>query len=205
MAAATASVLLCGLESCSTTFRGVTSGGGKLRPSRPLARHPRWDWRSGKLGRSKCQDMKTRFTCRRRRCLPLSSPFVLKGRKPLPGLNYPIGNGPRQSPTNGDDSLHAYRVARSDHYRRGGVTVPHATRCNRRVAPGRLSPAAPSDRSNPAPSGAREAGRGGRVRPFGVTHRFAGGPVISAPAPPSRATTAASVANYRRSSRPRRP
>jgi len=31
------------------------------------------------------QDMKTRFTCRRRRCLPPSSPFVLKRRKPLRG------------------------------------------------------------------------------------------------------------------------
>jgi len=66
------------------------------------------------------------------------------------------------------------------------VTVPRATRCNRRVAPGRLSPAAPSGRGNATPREAREAGRGGRARPFGGFHRFAGGPVIPAPASPSR-------------------
>ena len=92
--------------------------------------------------------MKTRFTCRRRRCLPPSSPFVQKGRKPSPGPNSPIGTWPGPSPTNADNSLHAYKVPRSDHYRRGGVTVPRATRCNRRVAPGWLSPAAPSGRGH---------------------------------------------------------
>ena len=65
----------------STTIRSVTSEGGKYRPSGPLARHPLWDSRSGKSGRPKRQDMKTRFTCRRRRCLPPSSLFVLNGRK----------------------------------------------------------------------------------------------------------------------------
>jgi len=60
--------------------------------SRPLARHSPWDSRSRKSGRSKRQDMKTRFTFRRRRCLPSSSTFVLKGRKPFAGLNDPIGN-----------------------------------------------------------------------------------------------------------------
>jgi len=96
--------------------------------------------------------MKTRFTCRRRRCLPPSSPFVVKGRKPSPGPNSPIETWPGPSPTNADNSLHEYKVPRSDHYRRGGVTVPRATRCNRRVAPGRLSPAAASgsDLSDPA-------------------------------------------------------
>jgi len=66
------------------------------------------------------------------------------------------------------------------------VTVLRETRCNRRVAPGRLSPAAPSGFGNPASRGAREAGRGGRARPFGGSHRFAGRPVIPAPALPSR-------------------
>jgi len=73
----------------STTIKGVTSRGGKYRPSQPLARHPLWDSRSGKSGRSKRQDIETRFTCRRRRCLPPSTPFVLKGRKPSPGPNFP--------------------------------------------------------------------------------------------------------------------
>jgi len=76
---------------CSTTITGVNSVGRKYRPSGPLARHPLRDSRSRKSGRSKRQDMKTRFTCRRRRCLPPSSPFVLKGRKPPPGPNFPIG------------------------------------------------------------------------------------------------------------------
>jgi len=74
---------------CSTTIEGVTSRGGKYRPSQALARHPLWDLRSGKSGRLKRQDIETRFTCRRRRCLPPSSPFVLKGRKPSPGSNFP--------------------------------------------------------------------------------------------------------------------
>jgi len=103
--------------------------------------------------------MKTRFTCRRRRCLPPSSPFVQKGRKPSPGPNSPIGTWPGPSPTNADNSLHAYKVPRSDHYRRGGVTVPRATRCNRRVAPGRLSPAAPSGRGHSDPAAGVWVGR----------------------------------------------
>jgi len=70
---------------------GLPQEEGK-RPSRPLPRHPLWDPRSRTSGLSKRQDMKTRFTCRRRRCLPPSSPFVLKGRKPLPGLDSPIAN-----------------------------------------------------------------------------------------------------------------
>jgi len=52
--------------------------------------------------------------------------------------------------------------------KRGGVTVPRATRCTRRVAPGQPSPAVPSrarqrplGRGNPAPHGARVSRRGG--------------------------------------------
>jgi len=35
-------------EDCSTKIQGVTSTGGKQRPSQPLARRPLWDSRSGK-------------------------------------------------------------------------------------------------------------------------------------------------------------
>jgi len=52
--------------------------------------------------------------------------------------------------------------------KRGGVTVPRATRCTRHVAPGQPSPAVPSrarqrplGRGNPAPHGARVSRRGG--------------------------------------------
>jgi len=37
---------------CITTIRGVISEAWKSRPSQPLARHPRWDPRSRKSGRS---------------------------------------------------------------------------------------------------------------------------------------------------------
>jgi len=62
-------------------------------------------------------------------------------------------------------SMHT-KSPESDHYRRGGVTVPRATRCNRRVAPGRLSPAAPSGRGHSDPA----AGRLGQARPFAGSH-----------------------------------
>ena len=42
-------------------------------------RHSLWDSRSRKSGRPNRQDKQARSTCRRRRCLPPSSPFDLKG------------------------------------------------------------------------------------------------------------------------------
>jgi len=149
--------------------------------------------------------MKTPFTCRRRQCLPPSPPFVPKGRKPLSGLNSPIGNCPGQSPTNAGNSLHAHQVPRSDHCRLGGLTVPRARRCNRRVAPGRLSPAAPCGCGNPAPPWGPHCG----ARQPGTSLRWLAPVSERAQHPRSRATvpsatTAAGVANLLRSSRPRR-
>jgi len=130
--------------------------------------------------------MTTRRTFRRRLCHPPSSPFGLQRRKLLPGLNFQIGSWHGPLPTNEDISRHAYQVPRSDYCRRGAVTVPRATRSSRRVAPGRLSPTAPSFRGKPAPCGALTAGRAGGARPFGGSHRCASGPVIVDPTPPSR-------------------
>ena len=60
------------------------------------------------------------------------------------------------------------------------MTVPRATRCNRRVAPGRLSPAAPSGRGNPP------GGHDGRARPFEGSHpRAQAGPPSPCPRPRS--------------------
>jgi len=94
---------------------------------------------------------------------------------------------------------HACQVPRGDHYRRGGVTVPRATRCTRRVAPGRPSPAAPSrarqrplGRANPAPRGAHVPRRGGS----GTLLRWPG--PGSGKAPSSRSPLRRPVGHHRR-------
>jgi len=163
--------------------QGVISGGGKLRPSGPLARHPLWDSMSRKSGRSKRQDMKTRFTCRRRRCLPPSSPFVLKGQKPSPRPNFSMGNDPgRHQLMQILPSMHV-KSLKAIIKRRAGVTVPRATRCTGRVAPGQPSPAAPSRARQPGPPwGPRGARRRFRYAPMASWV----GPVVSVPASPSR-------------------
>jgi len=91
--------------------------------------------------------------------------------------------------------------------RRGGVTVPRATRCTRRVAPGQTSPAAPSRARQPGPPwGPRGAPR--RVRYAPPTSRVGQrgrprrpSPRIAVPPVP----TAAGIATARRLPRPPAP
>jgi len=97
--------------------------------------------------------------------------------------------------------------------RRGGVTVPRATRCTRRVAPGQPSPAAPSRarqrplrRANLDLLGPACRGAAGQVRCSGGSGRAAGRPrrsflLVAVPS----ATTAAGVATPRRLPRPPAP
>jgi len=70
----------------------------------------------------------------------------------------------------------------------GGVTVPPATRCARRVAPGQPSPAVPSRTHQPGPPwGLRGAQRRvGYAPPRRLGSGGAAGPVIPVPASPSR-------------------
>jgi len=142
--------------------------------------------------------MKARCTCRRRRCLPPSSRRALKDRKPTPRYISPIGNRPGLSPTSAKGFLHAFQVPRSEHFRQGGVTAPRAARFNRRVAPVRLSPAAPCGRGSPAPQRALPTGTAaGRVPSVTRTRARA--------RPPSPLPRHRSVRAYRRRRRQPQP
>ena len=66
------------------------------------------------------------------------------------------------------------------------MTVLRSTPCTCRVAASWLSPDAPSGSGSRALCGARVGRRRGRARSFGGFYWFADGPVVPAPAPPSR-------------------
>ena len=82
------------------------------------------------------------------------------------------------------------------------MTVPRATPCNLRVAPGRLSPAAHSGRGNPDPPTGATSGRTPWQAPTRA-HRRARRPRARFPVP--SVPTVVGVADPRRPSHPRCP